>query len=134
MGGKTSTSSTEKANTNASTSSTAYTVKVTSDALNVRKGLGTSYAKTGCIRDHGTYTIVEEKGGWGQAQKRPGMDLAGLHEQGGPSQGCKRKGVRGRSRARGDRGQVGQRNRAQGGPAEGWLRLRPGASPRERAP
>lgn len=134
MGGKTSASSTEKANANASTSSTAYTVKVTADALNVRKGPGTSYAKTGCIRDHGTYTIVEEKGGWGRLKSGLGWISLAYTSKAGP--GAKaasaRKSVD--EVARGDRGQVGQRNRAQGGPAEGWLRLRPGASPRERAP
>jgi hypothetical protein len=31
--------------------SAAFTVKVTTDALNVRKGSGTSYEKTSCIRD-----------------------------------------------------------------------------------
>ncbi|MGI6535113.1 MAG: N-acetylmuramoyl-L-alanine amidase [Eggerthellaceae bacterium] len=65
MGGKASGSSAGK--TDASTSSSSpYTVKVTADALNVRKGPGTSYEKTGCIRDKGTYTIVKESNGWGR--------------------------------------------------------------------
>jgi hypothetical protein len=32
----------------------------------VRKRPGTGYAKTGCIRDYGTYAIVEERDGWGR--------------------------------------------------------------------
>lgn len=37
-----------------------YLVKVTATALNVREGAGTGYSITGCIKDQGTYTIVEE--------------------------------------------------------------------------
>lgn len=48
-----------------SASSNEYEVKVTASALNIRKGPGTSYGKVGIIRDKGTYTIVEEKNGWG---------------------------------------------------------------------
>lgn len=43
-----------------------FTVKVTAYALNVREGPGTSYVKTDCIRDKGTYTIVGERDGWGR--------------------------------------------------------------------
>lgn len=43
-----------------------YKVKVTADALNVRSGPGTSYKINDVIRDKGTYTIVEEKNGWGK--------------------------------------------------------------------
>lgn len=43
-----------------------YRVRVIADALNIRKGAGTSYAVTGCITDGGVYTIVEEKNGWGK--------------------------------------------------------------------
>ena len=51
----------------ASTSTAAnYLVKVTTDALNIRKGPGTSNAITGCIRDRGIYTIVETSGNWGK--------------------------------------------------------------------
>lgn len=42
-----------------------YIVKVTVNALNIRKGPGTNYDIVGCIRDHGVYTIVEEQDGWG---------------------------------------------------------------------
>lgn len=44
----------------------AYKVKVTVDALNIRAGAGSNYGVVGCIRDHGVYTIVKEKNGWGQ--------------------------------------------------------------------
>lgn len=43
-----------------------YLVKVTADALNVRAGAGVQYKKTGCIRDKGTYTIVQTNGNWGK--------------------------------------------------------------------
>ena len=47
-------------------------VKVTADALNIRKGPGTSYAIAGCIRDKGTYTIVKENGRWGYLKSGAG--------------------------------------------------------------
>lgn len=43
----------------------AYRVKITADALNIRKGPGTGYGTNGCIRDHGVYTIVAESTGTG---------------------------------------------------------------------
>lgn len=51
-----------------------YLVKITADSLNIRKGPGTSYAKTGCITDHGVYTIVlEDAGGaWGKLKSGAG--------------------------------------------------------------
>ena len=49
-----------------------YLVKVTASALNIRKGAGTSYAITGCIRDKGIYTIVETKGNWGKLKSGKG--------------------------------------------------------------
>ena len=51
---------------NAPTVSTSYLVKVTANALNIRKGPGTNYAIVGCITDKGSYTIVEENNGWGK--------------------------------------------------------------------
>lgn len=42
-----------------------YLAKVTASALNIRKGAGTNFAVTGCIRDHGVYTIVAESSGVG---------------------------------------------------------------------
>ena len=42
-----------------------YLVKITTAALNIRKGAGTNTAKVGCIRDRGVYTIVEERKGTG---------------------------------------------------------------------
>lgn len=56
----------KKAAASTSSSFKAYRVKVTADALNVRKGAGTNYAKTGCITNGGVYTIVDEKNGWGK--------------------------------------------------------------------
>lgn len=52
--------------------STSYVVKITTNALNIRKGPGTNYAIIGCIRDKGTYTIVEEKNGWGRLKNGAG--------------------------------------------------------------
>lgn len=48
------------------TSAGEYLVKVTTGALNIRNGAGTSNAVVGCIRDKGTYTIVETSGNWGK--------------------------------------------------------------------
>ena len=49
-----------------------YMVKVTADALNIRKGPGTENGIVGCIKDRGTYTIVEEKNGWGRLKSGAG--------------------------------------------------------------
>ena len=57
---------------NAPTASTSYLVKVTADALNIRKGPGTNYAIVGCITDKGSYTIVEENNGWGKLKSDAG--------------------------------------------------------------
>lgn len=43
-----------------------YLVKVTTSALNIRSGAGTGNSVVGCIRDKGTYTIVETSGNWGR--------------------------------------------------------------------
>lgn len=58
--------------TPAAGSSVPYTVKVTADVLNVRSGPGTSYKVNMAIKDQGTYTIVEEKDGWGRLKSGAG--------------------------------------------------------------
>jgi uncharacterized protein YgiM (DUF1202 family) len=45
-----------------------YTVKVTADELNIRKGPGTGFGTNGSIRDNGVYTIVEEADGAGASK------------------------------------------------------------------
>lgn len=45
--------------------SSGYLVRVTIDALNIRKGPGTDYDVVDCIRNEGVYTIVEEASGKG---------------------------------------------------------------------
>lgn len=60
----------EQTSTKPKTSS--YKVKVTVDALNIRKGAGTKFAITGVIRDRGVYTIVEESDGWGKLKSGAG--------------------------------------------------------------
>lgn len=52
--------------------SSSFKVKVTADALNIRKSPTVSSTKTGCIRDKGIYTIVEEKNGWGKLKSGAG--------------------------------------------------------------
>lgn len=47
-------------------SNSSFLVKVLADSLNIRTGPGTSYKVVGSIDDNGTYTIVEEKNGWGK--------------------------------------------------------------------
>lgn len=49
-----------------STVKTPFKVKVTADALNIRKGSGTEYKKVGTIKDKGVYTIMEVSGNWGK--------------------------------------------------------------------
>lgn len=61
----------------ATTTTLPYLVRVTADALNIRKGPGTNYKIGGTIRDKGTYTIVEESAGkgatkWGKLKSGAG--------------------------------------------------------------
>ena len=49
-----------------------YLVQVTTAALNIRNGAGTNNAIVGCIRDRGTYTIVETNGNWGKLKSGAG--------------------------------------------------------------
>lgn len=49
-----------------------YLVKVTANALNIRTGPGINYSLSGCIKDQGTYTIIEEKNGWGLLKSKAG--------------------------------------------------------------
>lgn len=62
----------------ASQSGKSYTVRVTADELNIRKGPGTGYGVAGSIKDKGVYTIVQEsdgKGsnaGWGKLKSGAG--------------------------------------------------------------
>ena len=49
-----------------------YLVKVTANALNIRAGAGTNYNIVGCIRDKGTYTIIETQGDWGRLKSGSG--------------------------------------------------------------
>ena len=56
----------------ASTVQSSYMVKVTANALNIRKGPGTNYAIVGCITDKGSYTIVEENNGFGKLKSGVG--------------------------------------------------------------
>ena len=54
------------------TAATNFIVKVTADALNIRKGAGTNYSVTGVIRDGGCYTIVQTSGNWGKLKSGAG--------------------------------------------------------------
>lgn len=58
-------SSATKTTTQTATKFSEYKVRVTADALNIRKGAGTNYAVTGTITDKGVYTIVGEATGTG---------------------------------------------------------------------
>ena len=49
-----------------------YIVRVTADALNIRKGPGANYDVDGCIRDKGSYTIIGEQDGWGRLKSGAG--------------------------------------------------------------
>lgn len=52
--------------------STGYTVKVTTDVLNVRNGAGTNYKVNTTVKKNEVYTIVEEKNGWGKLKSGAG--------------------------------------------------------------
>lgn len=58
------------------TSSTAtfepYMVRIKVAALNIRDGAGINHDITGCIRDRGVYTIVDESNGWGKLKSGAG--------------------------------------------------------------
>ena len=57
----------EMKNTTPSTpTNSSYQVKVTANALNIRRGPGTNYSIMGCITDYGVYTIVETTNNWGR--------------------------------------------------------------------
>ena len=62
----------ELVNGSKTTSFTAYKVKVTTSALNIRSGPGTNNKIVGVIRDRGVYTIVDEKSGWGKLKSGAG--------------------------------------------------------------
>lgn len=62
----------EIVNGSKTSSFTAYKVKVTASALNIRSGAGMNYKITGVIRDKGIYTIVDEKSGWGKLKSGAG--------------------------------------------------------------
>lgn len=53
-------------------SSNNYLVKVTTNALNIRSGAGINHSIVGCIRDRGTYTIIETQGNWGKLKSGAG--------------------------------------------------------------
>ena len=50
-----------KNSTSSKKKSSSYLVKITVDDLNIRSGAGISNKIVGCIKDRGTYTIVDEK-------------------------------------------------------------------------
>jgi len=49
-----------------------YSVRVTTSALNIRKGPGTNYPVVACIFDKGVYTITEEQNGFGKLKSGAG--------------------------------------------------------------
>ena len=51
---------------------TSFTVRVTSDTLNIRKGPGVSYGISGEIGKGEVYTIVETQNGWGKLKSGAG--------------------------------------------------------------
>lgn len=67
-----------------------YTVKITADVLNIRKGPGTNFGIAGRITDHGTYTIVKESDGpgaskWGKLKSSAGWISLDYTSKGGGS-------------------------------------------------
>ena len=62
----------EIVNGSKTSSFTAYKVKVTTSALNIRSGAGTNNKVVSVIRDRGVYTIIDEKSGWGKLKSGAG--------------------------------------------------------------
>ena len=58
--------------TDSGTSGSSFKVKVTADKLNIRSGAGIAFRVEGVIDDKGTYTIVQEKNGWGKLKSGAG--------------------------------------------------------------
>lgn len=56
----------------AEASGESYKVRVEVQALNIRKSCNTNCEVVGCIRDNGTYTIVETSGDWGRLKSGAG--------------------------------------------------------------
>ena len=48
-----------------------FKVRVKTD-LNIRSGAGTDYPVVGCIKDNGTYTIIDTSGNWGKLKSGAG--------------------------------------------------------------
>lgn len=57
---------------NAKLTGVPYKVKVDIKDLNIRKGPGTTYGKTGKYTGKGVFTIVKEKNGWGKLKSGTG--------------------------------------------------------------
>lgn len=70
--GKTVAGSSSTASSAKPAASSSYLVRVTADALNIRKGPGTNYGINGSITNKGTYTIVETQGNWGRLKSGAG--------------------------------------------------------------
>lgn len=52
--------------------STPYKVKIDISDLNIRKGPGTVYDKTGRVTGKGVFTIIDERSGWGKLKSGVG--------------------------------------------------------------
>ena len=70
--GKTAAGNNSTASSSSTATSTSYLVKVTANALNIRKGPGTNYAIVGRITNKGSYTIVKKSNGWGKLKSGAG--------------------------------------------------------------
>ena len=57
---------------NSVSNKTSYVVRVITDTLNIREGVGTSYKVVGTLKKGDAYTIVEEKDGWGKLKSGQG--------------------------------------------------------------
>ena len=60
------------------TLSAPYMVRVSIPDLNIRRGAGTSYLKTGKFTGAGIFTVVEEKDGWGCSKPMRKSGTAGF--------------------------------------------------------
>ena len=57
-----------------------FKVRVTTDALNIRKSASINSPIVGCIKDRGVYTIVNKRGAWGKLKSGKGYINLGYTE------------------------------------------------------
>ena len=74
------TKNTSKKKTKTKKQTVPFKVQVLIDDLNIRKGAGTNYGRTGKYTGKGTFTIIETSGDWGKLKSGAGWIYIGNKE------------------------------------------------------